>query len=248
MTSKTNGIVLRQVKYGETSLIVTILTFLYGVQSYIVNGVRTSGKKGMKAVLYQPASLLQMEVYHNDKKNLQRIKEAEWSYVYKNVFSDVIKNCIALFMMELLDKLLRQPEQNANLFYFAEDTLHQLDKATAAEAANFPLFFTLQLPQFFGFSISEASPQLLAKPNLVLDLEEGSFTDKEISHANFLNTKNAFYITELLQIRQPNELSQIKLNRQTRQELMCGLMLYYSFHIPDFKQMKTLQVMNNIMS
>ncbi len=35
----TKGIVLRTVKYGETSVIVTIFTELFGIQSYIVNGV-----------------------------------------------------------------------------------------------------------------------------------------------------------------------------------------------------------------
>ena len=42
---KTKGIVLRSVKYGETSIIVTIFTELFGVQSYLVNGIRTSSKK-----------------------------------------------------------------------------------------------------------------------------------------------------------------------------------------------------------
>ena len=56
---KTKGIVLRTVKYGETSVIVTIFTELFGVQSYLVNGVRTSTKKGVgKANLFQPAARL----------------------------------------------------------------------------------------------------------------------------------------------------------------------------------------------
>lgn len=45
MISKTKGIVLRSVKYGETSLIVTIFTELFGLQSYLVNGVRQASKK-----------------------------------------------------------------------------------------------------------------------------------------------------------------------------------------------------------
>lgn len=248
MTTKTNGIVLRSVKYGETSLIVTILTSLYGVQSYMVNGVRTSAKKGAKAALYQPASILEMDVYHNDKKNLQRIKEAGWSILYKNLFSDVIKNCIALFMMELLTKLLKQPEQNADLYYFCEDAMEHLDTATPAETANFPLFFTLQLSQFFGFGLNEASPSLLAQEIVFLDLQEGNFTNKEPSHHNFLNTVNSLAIAELLKIRRPEELSQVKLNRGQRQELMAALMIYYACHVPDFKQLKTLDVMANILS
>jgi DNA repair protein RecO (recombination protein O) len=56
---KTKGLVLRTVKYGETSIIVTIFTELFGVQTYLVNGVRSSSKKGAgKAGLFQPAACL----------------------------------------------------------------------------------------------------------------------------------------------------------------------------------------------
>ena len=73
---KTKGIVLRTVKYGETSVIVTIFTELFGIQSYLVNGVRTSTKKGTgKAMLFQPSAILDMIVYHNELKQLQRIKD-----------------------------------------------------------------------------------------------------------------------------------------------------------------------------
>src|SRR5215467_13355231 len=119
---KTKGIVLRTVKYGETSLIVSILTELFGVQSYLVNGVRASSKKGSgKANLFQPAGILDLIVYHNELRNLQRMKEFRWSYLYQHIFSDIRKNAVALFMVELLSKCLKQPEENEELFQFAED-------------------------------------------------------------------------------------------------------------------------------
>ena len=45
MLFKTKGIVMRAVKYGETSLVVTIFTELFGMQTYMVNGVRISSPK-----------------------------------------------------------------------------------------------------------------------------------------------------------------------------------------------------------
>ena len=90
MTHKTKGIVLKTVKYGETSLVVTILTEIFGIQTYMVNGVRTSKKSGSKAALYQPATMLDLEVYHNEMKAMNRIREAERSIMYRNLFADVI--------------------------------------------------------------------------------------------------------------------------------------------------------------
>ena len=127
MIHKTKGIVLRTVKYGETSLVVTMFTETLGLQSYLVNGVRTPTKKGTaKANLFQPAAILDLVAYHNEFKNLQRLKEFKWAHLYQHIFSVVRKNAVALFMIELLTKSLKQPEANAELFYFVEDLLHPL--------------------------------------------------------------------------------------------------------------------------
>ena len=46
MTHKTKGIVFRTVKYGETSLVVTVYTEFFGVQTYMVNGARSTKHTG----------------------------------------------------------------------------------------------------------------------------------------------------------------------------------------------------------
>ena len=113
----TRAVILRAVKYGETSLIVSAYTELFGLQSYLINGVRVSSKKGSgKANYFQPAAILDLVVYHNDLKNLQRIKEFKWAVLYQHILFDVIKNSVALFMIELLQKAVKQPESNPELF------------------------------------------------------------------------------------------------------------------------------------
>ena len=144
MIYTTKGIVLRTIKYGETSVVVNIFTLHFGIQSYLVNGVRIAGKS-VKANFFQPSAILEMQVYHNELKNLQRIKEFKWSYLYKNILSDVTKNTVALYMVELLQKCLKQPEPHSELFEFLEDIFLKLDESKGAVMANLPLFFVLHL-------------------------------------------------------------------------------------------------------
>jgi len=241
----TKGIVLRTVKYGETSVIVTIFTELLGAQSYLVNGVRTSSKKGSgKANLFQPTAILEMVVYHNEMKQLQRIKEFRWGSLYQHILSDVRKNAIALFMVELLTKCLKQPEPNAELFYFAEDAFLHLDKAPDTVAANFPLFFALHLPVFFGFRISDNYSD--ARP--FLDLQEGDFVPEQPRHPHFLEEKQAFITSQLLRVRQPDELKDIKLNHEFRRNLLFTYEVYYKLHVQDFGTMRTLPVLREVLS
>lgn len=239
MTHKTRGIVLRTVKYGETSLVVTLYTELFGIQTYMVNGVRTAKKNGSKAAMYQPAALLQLEVYYNELKPIHRIKEAEWAFLYKDILSNVVKNSVALYMVELLSKTLKQPEQNTDLFYFCEDALQQLDAASGRIAANFSLYFTLHLTNFFGFKIND--PEF--ESNVFLDMAEGSFTDQQPQHPYFLEGDNAQLTAEILKIMQPQELDQLTLNHHQRKQLLLKYQEYYALHIQDFGQMKTLGVL-----
>ena len=241
---KTRGIVLRAVKYGETSLIVTMFTELFGLQSYLVNGVRTSTKKGSgKANLFQPTAILDLVVYHNELKHLNRIKEFKWSYLYQHIFSDVPKNAVALFMIELLTKCLKQPEANPELFEFCEDAFIHLDESTGSVMANFPLFFALHLPVFFGFRISDE----YSDKNSIVDLQEGMFVPERPNHFHFLEGKQAEVTSELLKMMQPEELEQLKLNHDFRRQLLFAYETYYALHIQDFGTMKTLPVLREVL-
>jgi DNA repair protein RecO (recombination protein O) len=241
---KTKGIVLRAVKYGETSLIVTILTELFGVQSYLVNGVRVSSKKGTgKANLFQPAALLDLVVYHNELKHLNRIKEFKWAHLYKNIFSDVPKNAVSLFMIELLTKCLKQPEGNPELFHFTEDIFIKLDESSGSIMANLPLFFALHLPFHFGFRITDN----YSDENLFLDLQEGGFVKEQPAHPYFLEDNQAATSSQLLKVMQPDELEHIKLNHDFRRHLLQRYEDYYRLHIPDFGTLKTLPVLREVL-
>lgn len=244
MTHKTKGIVLRTTKYGETSLVVTILTELFGIQTYMINGVRSAKKSSSKANHFQPAAILDMIVYHNEQKSMQRIKEFSWDFLYKDVLSDVIKNSIALYIVELIQKCLKQPEENNDLFYFCEDVLIKLDTSPRGISANLALYFSLQLTQFLGFKMND---NYSTEKNM-LDLEEGEFVAEEPLHANYLEGEYALWTSQLLKVMQPDELATFKMHHDVRRKLLLYYQDYYALHIADFGQMKTLTVLHEVLS
>lgn len=245
---KTKGIVLRAVKYGETSMIVTIFTELFGVQPYIVNGVRTTSKKGTgKASLFQPAAILDLVVYHNELKQLNRIKEFKWEKIYRNIFSDVPRNAVAMYMIELLTKCLKQPEGNPDLYNFCEDALLHLDESSNPVMANFPLFFALHLTNFFGFRPHFKSKEEPVPGRLIFDMKEGEFTSVKPGHPHFLEGRQAEVTNELLKVMHPAELVEIKLHQEFRRQLLFAYEDYYTLHIQDFGKLKTLPVLKELL-
>lgn len=244
MIHQTKAIILQSVKYGETSLVVTAYTSEFGLQTFMLKGIRSQKKGGSKVGMFQPVALLDLIMHHNELKNMQLIKEASWATIYQQLLSDVVKNSMAVFMIELLHKTLRQPEKNMKLFLFVEDSLLHLDNADNKSAANFPLFFALNLADFFGFKL-HPNPKL-ASP-FYLDLREGIFTSEQPQHPQFLEPNLAQIISELLMMRQPEEFRQLSLNKQVRRNLLLAIEDYYVWHVPGFKRLRTLQVLNEVL-
>jgi len=240
----TKGIVLRTVQYGETSMIVTMLTELFGLQSYIVNGVRNHSKPGRgQAHLFQPAAMLDMQVYHSELKHLQRIKEFKWAHTYNSIYRNVIKNCVVLFMIELLQKIIRQQDAHTELFPFVEDSLLYLDNAGEKVTANFPLFFITQLTFFFGFRISDG----YSAENRFLDLLEGAFVPEPPAHPHCIGEPHTSVISQLLKVMQPGELEDLALNQETRKTILGSFTNFYALHIPEFGTIRTMDVLQEIL-
>jgi len=240
----TRGIVLRTVKYGDTSVIATVYTELFGVQSYLVKGVRQSSKKSQgKASYFQPSAILDMTVYHNEQKQLQFVKDYSWAYLYETVLFDVVKNTVAMFVVELLQHSLKEPEANPELFFLIEDTLKQLDRGSATLTANLPLYFTLHLAGELGFELQG----VYSKEAPVLDLAEGRFTNELPNHPHYILGELAALTSDIANINFYNDLENIKLNKLVRRQLSDAYLQFLSLHISDFGELKSLAILQEIL-
>ncbi|MFB6455718.1 DNA repair protein RecO [Chitinophaga sp. Hz27] len=243
MLHKTNGIVLRTVKYGDTSLIVSIFTELFGLQSYIVNGVRSSKPKAARGNLFQPGNILELVVYHQEIKNLQRISEFKLGFIFNSLHFNIVKNTVALYMIELLQKTLKEPEQHLELYYFAENALKVLDTAEMPIAANLPLFFTLKVGEYLGFKLngrfSEYTPYL--------DLQEGHYIDLPPHHIHHLDPIGSELTDAISQCTDAAQLGNIAMNKERRRKLLYAYLEFFRLHLPEFVEMQSPPILHDIL-
>lgn len=244
MIHATKGVVLRTVAYGETSLICTLYTELFGMQSYIVKGVRQRQRKGAnKAAYFQPGAILDLEVYHTDGKNLQYIRSYHWGYVYAQLYSSIVRHSVALYMVELLLHSLKQPEGNPELYYLLENSLLQADKALPAVVANLPLYFTLHLGTELGFqlqgSYSTATP--------VLDMLEGRFAETIPQHPHYLTGTEARASSEIGNAVFYESLATVALSRHERRKLLLAYQQYIALHVAEFAPLRSVEVLQEVL-
>ena len=135
----TKAIVISSLKYGDTSLIVSCFTQNEGLKAYLIKGVLSSKKGKIKAAYFQPLTQLKIEANHNNKGNLNSLKEVHVVNPYKNIYSNIFKQTIVLFLSEILGSTIQEEEENESLFSYLETSLSWLD--THDKTSNFHLLF-----------------------------------------------------------------------------------------------------------
>jgi DNA repair protein RecO (recombination protein O) len=251
MVIKTRGIVLRAIKYSETSVIVDIFTEQFGLRSYIISGVRTSKSK-VAAGLLQVMSLVEIVAYEKAEK-LNRLTEIRAAHVYTALPFDMTRMSVGLFIAEVAQRTIKGSEENRPLFNFLFDMFKFLDM-TNGSVANLHLAFLVELSGYFGFRPEVNEDEYYEEEELTLDLREGIFLpfyedeeyDSEPLPAHFLKAN----LTTILRgfLKTPwHESANIKMNRDERRALIAELLRFYQWHLEGFPDIQSFKILQEIM-
>lgn len=238
MIYSSKGIVLNHVKYKETSIIVSVYTEKFGRQSYLVNKVRTRRNKG-NTVLLQPMTLLDMQVYHRPKAEIQRIKDFKVAHPLTSIPFEQEKRAMAFFLTELMSKVLREEEENTDLFNFIYHSIALFDSGLDG-SANFHLFFLFQLTRFLGFG-----PERTSENKDFFDLLNGHFTNTEPSHGFFITQQVNTNWKKLFDLK-INKLRLLTLKSAERYSLLEAILEYYKLHIDSLGELKSLPIVHQL--
>ncbi len=239
MLAQTRGIVLHQIKYSESSIVAKIYTEAFGLQSYLVRGVRKKKSKN-SAAYFQHLSLLDMTVYHKERNNLNNIKEIKPAFTFQDIPYNVFKGSIALFINEFLINALKEEEANKELFNFIFDSICFLDLADD-DTNNFHLMFCIHLTKYLGFY-----PQGIYSQDFpYFDLQEGAFCEDKPAHGNYLEKEAAALLSEIKNHSFEN-LKNLHPKRSTKQAFLNALVDYYRIHLAGMPEIKSLSVLQSL--
>ena len=230
---------LHSLKYGETRLIVDMFTRSYGRLSFIVS-LPKSAKGKMKKQFFQPLTLLEIETDVRPRLQLQKLSDARLLHPFSTIPFDQHKLSIALFIAEFLYYALRSEQQNALLFDYVTDSIQWLD-GQDSRFANFHLVFLMRLSRFLGFY-----------PNLddysagdYFDLRESVFLSAPPVHRDFLYPHEAEKV-QLMMRMDFATMHLFQMSHTERNRLLEVALSYYRLHIPDFPELKSLSVLQEL--
>ena len=239
MLTKTPAIVLHSLKYGETRLIVDMFTRSHGRLSFIVS-LPKSPKGKIKKQFFQPLTLLEIETDVRPKLQLQKLSDVRLLYPFSTIPFEPEKLAISLFIAEFLYYAMRGEQQNVPLFDYVTDSIQWLD-GQEGRFANFHLVFLMRLSRFLGFY-----PNLDGyTPGDYFDLRESIFSAQPPGHHEFLQPAEA-EIVQLMMRMDYATMHLYRLSHHDRNRLLEVALTYYRLHLPDFPELKSLAVLQEL--
>ncbi|OAQ40641.1 DNA repair protein RecO [Pedobacter psychrophilus] len=240
MLHKTRGIVLKVTDYSENSVVAKIYTAKFGLQSYLINGVKKPKAK-IRMNMLQPLHLLDLVVYHKPNGNIQRISDARTEPVLQSIPYHISKSAIVMFMNEMIYKSLKQQHEDEVMFHFIEKSIELLDESEKG-FVNFHLIFLIKLTRFLGFY-----PDLSDSQFKFFDLIAGNFVANQPPHIHFIEEKYIKFWLQLLSSSIDNFYT-LQLGTETRKYLLQKIIDYYTLHIEDFGQVKSNLILEEVLS
>ncbi|MEM6263069.1 MAG: DNA repair protein RecO [Bacteroidota bacterium] len=231
MTQKTEGIVLRTVKYQEANLITTMYTLDHGLLSFIAKGVRRTNSR-KKHSYFQPMSIVDMIFWHRENRDLQKLSESKTAHLLLSAQTDPVKLSLGLAVLEIFSACVKEETPNPPLYIFLKTYILELDQQERNLIHLF-IFFLLHLTAHLGFFPNDKSEE---SSKVSLDVRGGTVSANSSGGDDISLLMRRFLYADWESCRE------ITFDRDQKRHLIRTLFDYYHQHVEGFKYPKTMQV------
>lgn len=241
MYQKDRGVVLHQLKYSEDSLIVDVFTEQNGAMSFWMKVSRASRTRVLSSLL-SPLNFVDILYDNRPGKTIHRIVELNAYHPCRSIPYHPLKTSIVLFLQEFLYYTLRKETANKPLFLYMEHAIQWLDECEE-RFTNFHLMFLLNLTRFLGFL-----PNLDGyRKGFLFDLQEGAFSSSIPVHKCYLDAVESSWVKEFMRMN-TRTMTHFHLNREQLTRVLSILNEYYRLHVPEFPELKSVAILQEVLS
>lgn len=241
---KTEAVVLSKLNYGDTSLIISVYTELYGRISVMIKGGRNpKSKMGMIA---EPLNHVQIVVYKKDTRDIQFLSGIDLISHYPRIKDDLQKTQYALAIIELIKKLTVENEVNKKLFKGLTRILSLIDSDDEHPGVlfgRFYLFFLSELGYALQFSNCGICKKEIGKRSGGFNLDAGFVCAECYESHPGLNFASAELLNYFFCLNNKIRVNNISLDLIKQANIFLDK--YSKHHIPDFTGIQSLSIFNN---
>lgn len=205
---QSEGFILRQIPYSESSIIAKIFTREAGLLSFHLKGIK-SRKNNSQSGLIRPMNKLFLSFNHRENQSLKSLRDIQLLFAPDSQLFGIHKSAILMFIFELLNQTIREEGViDTDKFDFIQDAIQAL-----IDREVYPSYY-LQFMYQYAVELGIGSPML--EDNLAAGLEQ-------------------FDTTQIYSSAQ-------------RKDIYLRLSHHYEYHIPGYKPVQSIGILNVVLS
>ena len=236
--SNSRALVIKSIKQGETSSIVSCYLEDIGFKSFLVKGLYSKKKSKFSKAHFFPLNVISLNYSYIKNRNLGYIKEVKSEIIFKSIHTDIQKSSVIVFLSEILNSVFREELQgNKDLFDFLVNSLLWYDNTKNCNI--FHIKFLIELTKFIGFF-----PNVKNKNDNYFSLESGSTTNTEPINKS-IQGEDLKLFNNLLGMKF-EDLNKMSIGKESRTRILNKIIDYYSLHLQTFKTPRSINVFTEI--
>ena len=239
MQEKLEGIVINVIKYNDKHNIAHIYTDKLGMLAFLVRQGTTHASR-MRNAMFMPLSLIGFEARLQPGRELGTLHDVRRTAVLMSIYSDPMKNAVAMFVSELLSHTIHEQEQNMVLYSYIKSCILRLEESRAS-IANFHICFLYQLGQFIGIQPDIDSYH----EGYWFNMSEGVYTQHPHAGAKMLPPSQA-QVLPLLSRMTFDNMHHFKFTREQRNEMLEIILGYYRLHHSTLGTLRSPEVLKQL--
>ncbi|WP_175621517.1 DNA repair protein RecO [Chryseobacterium schmidteae] len=222
-----DGFLLSYIKYGENDAVLHCFTEEDGFQTYFLKGIYSKTNK--KKAFLLPLNKLTFSVNSGKSNGIQTVSKLEIVEA-NDVYTDIKANTVIFFIADFLNQILRNENKSPILFHLIDELIFELGQQNYR--SHLILLVKILKTQGVAPLLGEGT---------YLDPETGTFSSLGSHH--LFDSENSLLWKLILSSQNPYE---IKIPQAMRKTFLDSLLVYYHYHITDFKTPNSLEVIQQI--
>jgi DNA repair protein RecO (recombination protein O) len=258
MIARTEAVILRSLKYGETSKILHLYTRSFGRLSVMAKGAR--GKNSRFGATLEPMNIVSAVLYKHEHRDIHLLSQCDSIVSLRRLTEDLDRMAVGLSAVSLVHTISHGEERNEALFSSLVETLQ-----AANDATNSPIpalyFFEVRLLEILGFrpdfhicqacSAPVGRPEGEGTPDSTCGLDYGGGLCSACTREGHAVRNVSIQTVKVLQWLQncPSAVHALHLSlaAHQKQEIGESLRLFLRHHVEGFRDPKSEHVFSSIL-
>lgn len=237
-TLRAHAIVLHRTVYNDNYFIAHLYTLEYGRLGVLVPNKRRGNASIRNS--FVPLAELELELTPTRSNALYRIRQVAHGRICQRVQAEPNKCSQAIFISELLYRVLTHSEADVALYSFVSNSIAVLDDLDSG-VANFYLSFSYQLLELLAVAPDVRRPNNY-QATMWFDLVESCYTHYPVD-ARYALPPDVTRLLPMMQHLRYDRLDRFAFTREQRAYILDWTLIYYRLHLHGFATIRSLEIL-----